>query len=108
MQDENCYGTEHQLAVKDDKGCRTYPLKPAIEQPVIKEQAPLPATLLAPAPRAAVAKALPHPLAVDLQEACLFYRSLQGKLVSRAIASGAVEWESQEFGYPLRVTDQIL
>ena len=26
MQDENCYGTEHQLAVKDDKGCRTYPL----------------------------------------------------------------------------------
>ncbi|MEP1079331.1 hypothetical protein NDI52_28385 [Leptolyngbya sp. PL-A3] len=83
-------------------------LKPAIEQPVIKEQALPPTTLLAPAPRAAVAKALPHQLAVDLQEARLFYRSLEGKLVSRAIASGTVEWESQELGYPLRVTDQIL
>lgn len=77
-------------------------------QPVVKELPPPPTTLLHPAPRAAIAQALPHPLAVDLLESSLFYCSTEGKLVCRSIASGAIEWESKDNAYPLRVSDQIL
>ncbi|MEP0874125.1 hypothetical protein NDA01_30965 [Trichocoleus desertorum AS-A10] len=76
--------------------------KPAIEE------APPPATLTHPAPRTAVAPALSHPLAVDLPESSLFYRSIEGKLICRSIASGDIVWESQDDGYPLCVTDDIL
>lgn len=80
-------------------------------QPAIAEQSPQlppPTTFLHPAPREAVAPTLPYPLAVDLQESSLFYRSLEGKVVSRSLLSGAIAWQSEEIGSPLRVTDQIL
>lgn len=70
---------------------------------------PLPPTTLPhPAPRTAVAPALLPSLAVDLTESSLFYCSSQGKVVCRSIASGDIEWESKDDGYPLRVTDNIL
>ena len=81
-------------------------------QPAIAEQppppSPPPTTFLHPALREAVAPTLPYPLAVDLQESRLFYRSLEGKVVSRSLLSGAIAWQSEEIGSPLRVTDQIL
>ncbi|WP_348230170.1 hypothetical protein [Trichocoleus desertorum] len=76
--------------------------KPAVEE------APPPTTLPHPAPRTAVAPALAHPLAVDLPESNLFYRSIEGKVICRSIASGNIVWESQDDGYPLCVTDDIL
>jgi len=78
------------------------------KQPVVKELPPPPTTLLYPAPRAAVTQALPHPLAVDLLESSLFYCSMEGKIVCRSITSGAIEWESKDDAYPLRVSDYIL
>ncbi|XHX80676.1 MAG: hypothetical protein RBJ76_12320 [Stenomitos frigidus ULC029] len=78
------------------------------KQPVVKDLPPPPTTLLDPAPRAAVTQALPPPLAVDLPESSLFYCSIEGKLVCRSIASGAIEWESKDNAYPLRVSDHIL
>ncbi|MEG4531001.1 hypothetical protein [Microcoleus sp. D2_18a_D3] len=87
-------------------------LKPAVEeQPA--PSAEIPKTFLHPAPRKTVAKTLlsdyrPCKLAVDPLESTLFYRSLEGKIVSRSLVSGAIEWQSEESGSPLRVTDQIL
>src|SRR6478672_40532 len=76
--------------------------------PVPEQILPPPTTLLHSARRETVSQALPYKLAVDPLEASLFYRSLDGKIVSRSLASGAIEWQSQESGCPLRVTDQIL
>lgn len=76
--------------------------KPAVEE------VPPPTTLAHPVPRTAVAPALAHPLAVDLPESSLFYRSIEGKVICRSIASGDIVWESQDDGYPLCVTDDIL
>lgn len=87
-------------------------LKPAVEeQPAPSPE--IPKTFLHPAPRKTVAKTLlsdyrPYKLAVDPLESSLFYRSLEGKIVSRSLVSGAIEWQSEESGFPLRVTDQIL
>lgn len=87
-------------------------LKPAVEeQPAPSPE--IPKTFLHPAPRKTVAKTLlsdyrPYKLAVDPLESSLFYRSLERKIVSRSLVSGAIEWQSEESGYPLRVTDQIL
>ncbi len=50
----------------------------------------------------------PYQMAVDLEESNLFYPSIDGKIVSRSLTSGAIQWQSADFGYPLRVTDQIL
>ncbi|MBM0745415.1 hypothetical protein JOY44_28740 (plasmid) [Phormidium sp. CLA17] len=83
-------------------------LQLGVKQPVVKELPPPPTTLLSPVSRAAVTQALPHPLAVDLLESSLFYRSIEGKIVCRSIASGAIEWESKDNAYPLRVSDHIL
>ncbi|MEG4066636.1 hypothetical protein QUA42_04685 [Microcoleus sp. Pol11C2] len=87
-------------------------LKPALEeQPAPSPE--IPKTFLHPAPRKTVAKKLlsdnrRYKLAVDPLESSLFYRSLEGKIVSRSLVSGAIEWQSEESGSPLRVTDQIL
>lgn len=82
-------------------------LKPAVEeQPAPSPE--IPKTFLHPAPRKTVAKELPYNLAVDPLESSLFYRSLEGKIVRRSLVSGAIEWQSEEYGYPIRVTDQIL
>ena len=84
----------------------------SIPKPAVEEQPPPspqpPTTFLHPAQRVTVAQTLPYQLAVDPLESSLFYRSLDGKIVSRSLASGAIEWQSVESGYPLRVTDQIL
>ena len=74
----------------------------------VKEASLPPPTLPYPAPRTAVAQALPSPLAVDVSESNLFYRSMEGKIVCRSIASGEIWWESMDGGYPLRVSDDIL
>lgn len=82
-----------------------------LKPPVEEQPAPSPeirTTFLHPAPRKTVAKTLPYKLAVDPLESSLFYRSLEGKIVSRSLVSGAIEWQSEESGSPLRVTDQIL
>lgn len=82
-------------------------LKPAVDE----QPAPSPeirTTFLHPAPRKTVAKTLPYKLAVDPLESSLFYCLLEGKIVSRSLVSGAIEWQSEESGSPLRVTDQIL
>lgn len=50
----------------------------------------------------------PYQMAVDLGESNLFYPSIEGKIVSRSLTSGAIQWESADLGYPLCVTDQIL
>ncbi|MEG4858514.1 hypothetical protein QUB75_12840 [Microcoleus sp. K1-B6] len=86
-------------------------LKPAVEeQPAPSPE--IPKTFLHPAPRKTVAKLLSdyrrYKLAIDPLESSLFYRSLEGKIVSRSLVSGAIEWQSEESGSPLRVTDQIL
>ncbi|HEY9612601.1 hypothetical protein [Allocoleopsis sp.] len=78
-------------------------------KPAVEEQPPQPpTTFLHPAPRETVAQTLPYQIAVDPLESSLFYRSLEGKIVSRSLASGAIQWQSEASGYPLRVTDQIL
>jgi len=82
-------------------------LKPADEKQLPPSPQP-PTTFLHPAPRVTVAQTLPYKLAVAPLESSLFYRSLDGKIVSRSLASGATLWQSEESGYPLRVTDQIL
>jgi hypothetical protein len=82
--------------------------KPKLAVDVEEQILPPPTTLLHSARRETVAQSLPYKLAVDPLETSLFYRSLDGKIVSRSLASGAIEWQSQESGYPLRVTDQIL
>lgn len=82
-------------------------LKPAVEEQSLSSPPP-PTTFLYPALRKTFAQALPHGLAVDPLESSLFYRSLEGKIVKRSLASGEIEWQSVESGYPLRVTDQIL
>lgn len=51
---------------------------------------------------------LPDQIAVDVGESSLFYQSLDGKIVSRSLTSGVIQWQSVDLGYPLRVTDQIL
>ncbi len=83
-----------------------------IPKPAVEEQPPPspqpPTTFLNPAPRVTVTQTLPYKLAVDPLESRLFYPSIDGKIVSRSLASGATLWQSEEFGYPLRVTDQIL
>lgn len=73
-----------------------------------KEPPPPPLILPQPARRAAIAKALPAPLAVDPSESSLFYRLAEGGIECRSIASGEVRWQSQEDGCPLRVSDDIL
>jgi hypothetical protein len=76
--------------------------------PKVKEASLPPLTLPYPAPRTAVTQALPSPLAVDVSESNLFYRSIEGKLVCCSILSGDIRWESIDGGYPLRVSDEIL
>lgn len=81
--------------------------KPAVEeQPPPSPQPPI--TFLNPGPRVTLTQTLPYKLAVDPLESRLFYPSIDGKIVSRSLTSGAIEWQSEEFGYPLRVTDEIL
>ncbi|MBW4563706.1 MAG: hypothetical protein KME32_21690 [Mojavia pulchra JT2-VF2] len=78
----------------------------ALSKPAVEEQSPPPpTTFLHPALRHTVAQTLPYQLAVDPLESSLFYRSLEGKIVSCSLASGAIKWQSEESGYPLRVTD---
>lgn len=73
------------------------------EQPA---QVPLPA--LVPATRETVSQSLFWGFAIDPGESSLFYRSSEGKVVCLSLESGAVRWQSQELGFPLRVTDQVL
>nr|WP_290223383.1 hypothetical protein [Trichocoleus desertorum] len=87
-------------------------LKPKPNSP--EESLPPPKTptaLLYPTVRTTAALPLPlspHQIAVDVDEANLFYQSLDGKIVSCCLIFGDIQWQSADLGYPLRVTDQIL
>lgn len=80
--------------------------KPSSEQQLLPSQPPT--RFLTPSPRKTASQGLPCGIAVDPFESNLFYQSWDGKIVSRSLESGIIQWQIEASGYPLRVTDDIL